>query len=256
MSKKIMIGLVILLLAAAVFTRYSKKPYQNTLIDPATSPALSDNYVPPVEIKAENFTSEITKNPYFNLPVGKKMTYQQTGDEGSERIEIQILDETKEVMGVMTRVYWDRVWNGDVIVEDTRDYLAQDLEGNVWYFGEDVKNYEEGVLANTNGSWIAGVDGALPGIWFKANPQVGDSYRQEFYKNFAEDMADVVGINETVETAKKTYTGCVKTYDWTPLERISKEYKYYCPEVGGVVLIEHAVKGERRELLEVSQAAE
>src|SRR5262245_32226909 len=187
-------------------------------------------------IDPSNFTTNIT-NPYFSLPVGKKMVFESKTKGGVERTEIVITGEKRKVMGVETLVYWDRVWENGTLVEDTKDYLAQDKEGNVWYFGEDVNNYSGGKLTNHSGSWLAGVNGAKPGIWFKGNPRVGDKYRQEYYAGKAEDMAEVLAVNETVTTASGAYKNCVKTYDWTPLEPNAKEHKYYCQEVGGTALI-------------------
>lgn len=211
---------------------------------------LDSPYTP--KIDPSHFTTIIT-NPYFSLPVGKKFTYQAKTEEGTERIEIQILPETKTLMGVTTITYWDRVWLNDVLVEETKDYLAQDSEGNVWYFGEVVDNYIDGELVDHKGSWLAGEQGALPGIWFPAKPIVGDTYRQEYLKGEAEDITEVVAINQVVKTEKATYKDCVKTYDWTPLDSESKENKYYCPEVAGLVVSDHIVKGEHTELVAVSQ---
>lgn len=211
---------------------------------------LESPYAP--QIEPARFTTIIT-NPYFSLPVGKKITFQAKTEEGNERVEIQILPETKTVMGVETITYWDRVWLNDVLVEETRDYLAQDSEGNVWYFGEVVDNYADGKLIDHEGSWLAGEQGALPGIWFPAKPQVGDAYRQEYLKDEAEDITEIVALNQVVKTEKATYKDCVKTYDWTPLDKESKENKYYCPEVAGLVISDHIVKGTHTELIAVSQ---
>ena len=160
--------------------------------------------------------------------------------------------ETKTILGVETLIYRDRVYVDGEIVEDTRDYLAQDKDGNVWYFGEEVDNYVNGEIANHDGSFIAGEDGAKPGIWMKAEQEVGDSYRQEFYAGEAEDIRDVIAVDQTVETELKTYTGCVQTYDWTPLDPESREYKYHCPEPATSVLLEDLESGESVELIEVT----
>ena len=199
-----------------------------------------------------DFTNVIT-NQYFSLPVGRKLVYEAETDEGLERIEIVIESETKSILGVDTLIYRDRVYVEDVLVEDTRDYLAQDKEGNVWYFGEEVDNFEDGVLKDHEGSFIAGEDGAKAGIWMKAEQVVGDSYRQEYYPGEAEDIRDVVAVDQTVTTELATYTDCVKTFDWTPLDPDSREHKYHCPEVGALVLAEHLVDDERTELIEVIQ---
>ncbi len=94
-------------------------------------------------------------------------------------------------------------WNEGVLVEDTFDWYAQDTAGNVWYLGELATNYEydnKGNFIGTNndGSWEAGVDGALPGYAIEANPQVGDNYFQEFAPGIAEDEGQVISINESI----------------------------------------------------------
>src|SRR6185436_2584802 len=95
-------------------------------------------------------------------------------------------------------VVWDRVWDEDnELTEETFDWYAQDKEGNVWYLGEDSREYDDGNVS-VEGSWETGVDGAEAGIIMEANPQIGDSYRQEYYKGHAEDMGDVVSLNASV----------------------------------------------------------
>jgi hypothetical protein len=209
----------------------------------------SEDYNP--EIDPAHFTTTIS-NKYINLPIGKEMVYEAQTAEGLERIEIAITGETKMVMGIETLVYHDREWLNDELVEDTMDWLAQDKDGNVWYFGEAVNNYENGVLTDHEGSWEAGVDGAKPGIWITGNPQIGDTYRQEYYVGEAEDIVEVVDVNVSVTTRMGTFNNCIKTFDFTPLDSQSKEHKYYCPELGSLVLIEHLVDGDRVELVEVN----
>jgi hypothetical protein len=116
---------------------------------------------------------------------------------------------------VIATVVWDREWLNDALIEETYDWYAQDKEGNVWYLGEDSKEYENGKAANSKGSWEAGVDGAKPGIIMKGDPKIGDSYRQEYLKGKAEDMADVVALSESVAVPFGTFTDCLKTRDWS-----------------------------------------
>ncbi len=116
-------------------------------------------------------------------------------------------------MGVNTIVVWDRVWLNDELIEDTKDWYAQDKYGNVWYFGEDSKEYEDGKVVSTEGSWEAGVDNAKPGIIMKANPVIGESYRQEYYKGEAEDMADVVALGVKVKVKYGSFSDCLQTRD-------------------------------------------
>ncbi len=203
------------------------------------------------QINPSDFSTNIT-NPLFTLPIGRKLTYEEQTTGGSEKNVIEIANEKRIIMGVETIVYRDKVWKNNQLIEDTKDYLAQDKDGNVWYFGEEVNNYESGKLVDHKGSWIAGNKGALPGIWIKSQHFVGDSYRQEYYQGEAEDMTNVVAVNKTVKTKKATYKGCVKMYDWTPLEPSSQENKYYCPEVGALVVSEHIGQGDRMELIDAT----
>lgn len=204
-------------------------------------------------IKPSEFTKEVT-NPYFNMPVGQKLNYREDTDEGRETTEIWITGETRNIVGVETTVYFDRVYLDGQLIEETKDYVAQNrVTGDVWYFGETVDNYENGKFKDHHGSWIAGENGAHPGIWLKANPRVGDEYRQEYLKGEAEDMVKVLAIGQTVSTAAGNYKDCIKTYDWTPLDVDSKEHKFYCREVGAKVLTIDLKTGRRAELLSVVQ---
>ena len=213
--------------------------------------AVADTYNPVID--PAHFTSKID-NPFFSMPIGKKMIFEKRTDEGLERIEITITGEKHKILGVDTFVYLDREFLNGELIEETKDYIAQDKDGNVWYFGEDVANYEDGKFKDHAGAWIAGVDGAKPGYWIKARHVVGDEYRQEFYEGEAEDMAKVVAVGLTVKTSLGTYENCTKTYDWTPLDPESKEHKYYCPSAGGLVLVENITDGERVELKKIELA--
>ncbi len=202
-------------------------------------------------IDSVNFVSTID-NPYFTLTPGKVWVYQgKTGDGKTERVEIEVTPDTKTILGVATTVVREREWVDDELVEDTFDWFAQDKEGNVWYFGEDSKEIENGAVVSTNGSWEAGVNGAQPGIIMEGNPQVGDAYRQEFLKGEAEDMGQVLGLSDSVSIALGNYQNCLKIKDWTPLEPNVAEHKFYSKEIGNLIL-EKKVAGEsgQMELIE------
>lgn len=223
--------------AYSIITKDNKIPVEN------------DSIKQEMQIDPNNFTTEIT-NDYFSLPIGRKLVYEGKTEDGVERIVIEITGETKEVMGVTTLIYSDKVYVDDELVEDTKDYLAQDEQGNVWYFGEDVDNYEDGKLVDHDGAWLAGVDGALPGILIKSTHTEGDSYKQEFYAGVAEDVRDVYDTEVTVVTDLATYSDCVQFYDWTPLDSEAREHKYYCPEVQEMVKEVDLVTGNEIVLIE------
>jgi hypothetical protein len=201
-------------------------------------------------INPADFVAQID-NQYLPMTPGTTFVYDGESEDDKEKIEVNVTPETKEILGVTCIVVRDRVWVDDELVEDTFDWFAQDKDGNVWYFGEDSKEYEGGKVVSTEGSWEAGVDGAKPGIIMKGNPQVGDAYRQEYYEDEAEDMAEVLSLNESVSVPYGTFENCLKTQEWTPLEPDVVENKYYAPGVG--VIKEVAVEGEseRVELVEV-----
>ncbi len=207
-----------------------------------TTASAGDAYTP--AINPADFSTRID-NPYFNLPVGKIMHFTAKTEDGVETTEIVVTNEKRTLMGVETVVYWDRVYLNGQLVEETRDYLAQHRNGDVWYFGEEVDNHENGKLKDHKGAWLAGVDGAQPGIWMKANPQVGEAYKEEYYVGKAEDMAKIVSVSETVETPLGTFKNCLKTDNWTPLDPAILESKFYCREIGGVALEVDVAEGIR-----------
>jgi uncharacterized membrane protein YkoI len=207
------------------------------------------------QINPADFTTKVD-NKYFTLTPGRILVYEGETEEGTERTEVYTIHETRIVLGVETVVVWDRVWLEGDLIEDTKDWYAQDKEGNVWYFGEDSKELIDGKVVSRAGSWESGVDGAKPGIIMKANPQVGDTYRQEYCKGEAEDQADVLAFGESIQVPYGSFTDCLKTRDWTPLEPDADEYKYYSLAVGDVVLEAGVQSGERVELIEIKSDTE
>ena len=187
-------------------------------------------------------------NALFPLVLGTRYVYQG----GEETIEVTVTNDTKQILGVTTIVVRDVVSVGGEIIEDTYDWYAQDKAGNVWYFGEDTKEYEDGQLVSMEGSWEAGVDGAKPGIVMHATqPTIGVPYRQEYYACEAEDMAEVVSLNESVTVPYGSFDHCLQTRDFTPLEPGVSEYKYYALGVGLVLEVD-VQSGARTELIEVT----
>ena len=203
----------------------------------------------------QDFTALVT-NKYLTFTPGTNSIFEGETEDGTEHIEVYVTNETKQIMGITATVVWDRVWLEGDLIEETKDWYAQDKDGNIWYLGEDSKSMVSGKIVSTEGSWEFGVDGALPGIVMEADPRIGDRYRQEYLQGKAEDMGDVVSLNESVTTPYGSFKNCLKTRDWTPLEPGADEYKYYCPEVRGVVLEMVIEDGEKTELINITTAAE
>jgi hypothetical protein len=202
-----------------------------------------------VELDPADFTSEID-NPWLPLRTGSRWVYRETDQEGGDqRVVVTVLDETRTVLGIETRVVHDVVTEDGELVEDTYDWYAQDSDGNVWYLGEDTTEFEDGEPSSTAGSWEAGVDGALPGILVPAEPEVGMTYRQEYYEGEAEDAAEVLSLAEKVEAPFGQYDGVLMTKDYTPLEPDILEHKFYARDVGTVLALTISGGSDREELV-------
>jgi hypothetical protein len=193
---------------------------------------------------------EIIDNPYLTFTPGTTFTYEGETQEGTEEDIVTVTNETKEILGITARVVKDTVYLDGGLIEDTFDWFAQDIEGNVWYMGEDTKEYENGEVVSTEGSWEAGVDGAEAGIIMLADPQVGGTNRTEWYPGHAEDAAEMISLNEEVTVPYGTFTGCLQTREFSTLDPTQSEYEYYCPDVGGSTLEVVIDSGEREELID------
>jgi hypothetical protein len=189
-------------------------------------------------------------NPYLPLVPGTTRVYRGPG----ETVTVTVTSMTKVILGVTTMVVRDVVANDQgEVVEDTDDWFAQDADGNVWYFGEISRNYENGELVDIEGSWTAGVDGARAGIVMKATPTVGDVYRQEFALGDAEDAGEVTSTTGSASVPGASCNGtCVVTRDFTPLEPDAEESKYYAPGTGLILEVDGET-GKRVELISVTK---
>jgi hypothetical protein len=147
------------------------------------------------------------------------------------RVETRVLRRTHRVAGVPVLVVQDRDFEDGELVERTFDYFAQDRQGNVWYFGEDVDDLEDGRVVGHEGQWLAGRRGAKPGLFMPAAPAVGQTFEQERAPRVAEDRSTVLAVGIRMRTRAGTFRGCIKTRDFAPLDRLT-ETKYYCPRVG------------------------
>jgi hypothetical protein len=199
---------------------------------PVIDPGDGGHYTPRVD--PADFVATID-NRYFPLRPGSRWEYEGVSDGEPERDVVVVTNDRHPVMGVSTVVVRDTVSRGGQVVEDTRDWYAQDRAGNVWYFGEAVQSFKHGQLESTDGSFEAGVGGALPGIVMPAHPIVGHAYRQEYLKGEAEDMGQIVQTDAHTDVPLGAFDAVVVTRDWNPLEPDVIEQKRYAPGVGVVM---------------------
>ena len=201
-------------------------------------------------------------NLYFPMAIGTTYVYWAETEDELIRNEITITAGIKVILGVNCTIIHDVEWISPddgitwFITEETDDWHAWDNLGNFWYFGEWTTEYEydddwNPIGSNNDGSWEAGVDGALPGIVLPADPMPGMCYQQEYYEDEAEDMGKVKKLNASISIDYGNYDDCLKTKEWTPLEPGAVEHKYYAPGVGLVFIEELKEKTVEVELINV-----
>ena len=207
----------------------------------------------PVTLDPADFTTEID-NPYWPMEPGTRWSYVELDPEGGElTVEVTVTSETRTIAnGIEARVVRDTVRQDGEIVEDTFDWYAQDATGAIWYLGEDTAEFEDGEIVSRDGSFEAGVDGALPGIAVPADPEPGMEYRQEYAAGEAEDNGAVLSIDELVEVPYGRFEGALLTRDTNALEPDVAELKLYAPGVGPVLTLDISGGSGREELLDVT----
>jgi hypothetical protein len=220
---------------------------------PATQGALPQGDEP-VRLDPGEFTTRID-NPYWPMRPGTRWTYRETEGDRVQKVVVIVTHQTVQIAdGVTARVVRDTVTEGGELIEDTRDWYAQDRHGNIWYFGEQTAEFENGRLATREGSFESGVKGALPGIIMPAQPQPGMEYRQEYYRDEAEDNGAVLSAEEMAQVPYGFFREALLTRDTNALEPRVLEYKLYAKGVGPVLTLGVSGGASREELVRMGQA--
>ena len=204
-----------------------------------------------VQIDPADFTTKID-NPYWPMKPGTKWVSRETDSEGArQRVVVKVTHKTRRIAnGVTARVVSDVVTEHGRPVEKTRDWYAQDRQGNIWYLGEHTTEYgKNGKPKSTEGSFEAGVDGAQPGVILPAEPRVGLTYRQEYYAGHAEDMGAIFSLDEQAGTPFRHFPHTLMTKEWNPLEPRALEFKFYARGVGPVLAVSVSGGSDREELV-------
>jgi hypothetical protein len=169
------------------------------------------------------------RNEFFVLEPG----FQLTLESSTEKLVITVLDATKKVDGVMTRVVEEREWRNGELIEVSRNFFAICKETkDVFYFGEEVDMYKGGKVDNHAGAWIAGVDGAKAGLIMPAKPKAGMKYYQEIAEGVAMDRAEVIKLDEEIDTPAGSFSNCLLTKEGTKVNPLEREFKTYAPGIG------------------------
>jgi hypothetical protein len=217
---------------------------------PSNASACGTSYAPVLD--PAHFVT-VVDNPYFPLPIGRTLVYTGIKDGQTQTDTVTVTDQKKVILGIPTTVVSDIATHDGTVLEKTFDFYAQDDEGNVWYLGEDTTAFLPNGKTDTSGSFLAGVDGAQPGIIMEADPQIPDAYRQECFTGQAEDTAWVVGTSGSVNVPYGKVRNVLTTLEATRIEPGAYDEKVYGPGIG--IVSERALTGpnETAQLVSVSR---
>jgi len=182
------------------------------------------------------------ENPFFPLEVGVFQRLEGESD-GEEVVVLnRVTPKTKDIWlkidgkqtRVRTRVLKETEWVDGELAEIAFNYVAVcEPRNDAVYFGEQVFNYEDGEVVNNDGSWMAGKDGATPGILMPGTFLLGSRYQQEVAPGVAEDRGEHTDMGLEVEVEAGSFSGCVEVMDTNPLGPPGPgDRKVYCPGVG------------------------
>jgi hypothetical protein len=201
------------------------------------SPTLStdqtiEGWMTSFDLENCNFDSS-GENSYFVLEPGYRVIF--GGQEDGKELELvmTVLNETKVVDGVETRVVEEKETEGGNLVEVSRNYFAIcKPTNNAIYFGEEVDMYKDGKIVSHEGAWLAGQNGSKAGMIMPGKAEVGLKYYQETAPGIAEDRAEIMSVNDTLDTPAGTFKQVLKTEETNPLKPGEKESKFYAPGIG------------------------
>lgn len=186
------------------------------------------------------------RNPYFSLVPGDELLLEGDDDGEAVVVRIRVLNATRtiklrtedgEQLRVVARVVEEREWVDDELVEVSRNFFARCKETNdIFYFGETVDIYEDGQVVSHDGAWLAGKNGALPGVIMPGRFLVGSRYYQEIAPGVALDRAENKTMGMEIDVPAGSFEDCVEIIETSPLDGPGHESrKVYCEGIGLVV---------------------
>jgi hypothetical protein len=177
---------------------------------------------------ADRELTDTGESRYFILSPGFQTILQSP----NAKLTITVLDETKEIIGIRTRVVEEREELNGGLYEVSRNFYAIDPDtGDVFYFGEEVDFYENGEIIGHSGAWMANEPGNKPGLIMSGTPVVGMKYYQELAPGVAMDRAEVLSVSAAFTTPAGEFENCLITEESSKIETIV-ERKTYAPGIG------------------------
>jgi hypothetical protein len=196
------LGLLVLLTACGTASAPSPPTGVDQLVVPTPSPD-PDDFVADVD------------NPWFTLRPGAESSWEVVDGRGRHRVDVTV-ERVAAISGVPITARITTGGSGEVV-----DLYAQDVEGNVWWFGRE-------------GDWVAGTDGAEAGLAMPANPRIGDGYRAAYAEGVVEDRVTVISLDEdelVTEVRSDLEPGVVTTLTYrrgtgpVEVERVGSDYR-------------------------------
>jgi hypothetical protein len=225
MSAPMRAGLYLLLTAALLFGLTTHQQYASTNQDSKTWTERFD--------VSGCVWSSTGRNDFFVLEPGYQQILEGKEDNESTRLEITVLNETRAIGSIETRIVEERESENGELVEISRNYFAVCTPvSDVFYFGEEVDLYKGGKVTGHEGAWIAETAGAKAGLFMPSRPLLGSRFYQEIAPNVAMDRVEIQSDNDTLKTPAGDFHDCLKTEETTPLEAGVKEYKIYAKGIG------------------------
>jgi hypothetical protein len=226
----------------------STKKVVSTSVVSSTSP--HEEYRP--EIDPNDYVSGVN-NPYFILRPGYTYFYEGTLDNEVRRVEVYVTNDVKKILGITAMQVRERVYVKAKLKEETMYYYSQDMDGNVWYFGKDRKEYQNGRISGDKGSWETGVNGARPGIIMLGDTSPSDPYRQVYVAGEIEGMGQVIKTGEAASTPSGTYPDVIIVKEWTQLAPGAVTWKYYARDVGMIFEVRKEGGSGEIDLMEIKK---
>lgn len=168
------------------------------------------------------------RNRFFSLQPGNKIVIESK----SEKVIITVLNKTKKIGNVVTRIIEEREFEDGELVEVSRNFFAIcKATSDVFYFGEEVDDYKDGKIVGHRGAWQADNKDSRAGIIMPGTVLLGARHYQEIAPN-AMDRAEIIADNVTMKTPAGTFKNCIRVKETSPLEPGAICYKTYAPGIG------------------------
>lgn len=230
--KRFLVSLAIVLMGIAAVTGC-----QSTNKQLPKKPSIrkaSGNFTDTFTVKKADFSPNGT-NSFFILEPGYSILLKGTDEGKPATEETKVLNETKIVDGVQTRIVKETHTLDGEVDEISLNYFAIDRVSNgVFYFGEDTDTYENGKVVSHEGSWHSGEKGAKFGLIMPSIQLLGGRYMQEIAPGVALDRAEIVSLTAIAKTPSRTLKKCLKVKETTPFEPGVQEFKLYAEGIGKV----------------------